>query len=72
VTDAIGFICLIPFTRRWLVSRLSKRVSVGSVAGGFTSSGFPPAGGSGDQPAGAQPKRKIDGDVIEGEYTRKD
>jgi len=73
VTDAIGFICLIPFTRRWLVSRLSKRVTVGSVAGGFSSAGVPPAGGpaSSDQ-VSRKPGPKIDGDVIEGEYTRKD
>lgn len=75
VTDAFGFFCLIPFTRRWLVNALSKRVSVGSVAGGisggFSSSRVPPEGGAtGAGQGGTQ--RQVDGDVIEGEFTRKD
>ncbi len=77
VTDAIGFACLIPFTRRLLVRGLSRRVSVGSVASGFgatMSSG--PAGATGQQSSpfkqAGKSKPEIDGDVIEGEYTRKD
>ena len=73
VTDTIGFICLIPFTRRWLVNRLSKRVSVGSVVGGFTTP--PSSAGSSAPGAAARGKAQgqaIDGEVIEGEYTRKD
>lgn len=90
VTDAIGFACLIPFTRRLMVNALSKRVSVGSVAGGFAasvSSGHAPsdqgpAAGQNQTPFGRatsgqskpqhKPKPGLDGDVIEGEYTRKD
>lgn len=82
VTDAIGFACLIPFTRRLLIKRLSKNVSVGSVAGGFAGM----SGGSGPDPFGTQPSghkpgesrgtsrsgASIEGDVIEGEYTKKD
>lgn len=73
MTDAIGFLCLIPFTRRLLVSRLSKRVTVGSVVGGFSASGQAAANES--KPPfgrGSSAKPEIDGDVIEGEYTRKD
>jgi len=67
VTDAIGFACLIPFTRKALVSALSKRVSVGSISGGaFTGDG------SGSSSPFEKPKPKVDGDVIEGEYTRKE
>jgi len=87
VTDAIGFACLIPFTRRLMVGALSKRVSVGSVVGGFGASVSPgPGSGSGSasgnsqSPFGGatstrgrqQSKPELDGDVIEGEYTRKE
>lgn len=79
VTDAIGFACLIPFTRRLLVKRLSSRVSVGSVAGGFgatMSSGSAAGNQSPFEPApgkhSTSAKAEIDGDVIEGEYTRED
>jgi len=72
VTDTIGFICLIPYTRRWLVNRLSKRVSVGSVVGGFTT----PPSSAGSSGPGAAARGKAPGhansEVIEGEYTRKD
>lgn len=78
VTDAIGFACLIPFTRRLMVRALSKRVTVASVAGGFAASAGSARGG-GQTPFGhtttsgnKQSKPGLDGDVIEGEYTRKD
>ena len=83
VTDTIGFFCLMPFTRRLLINALSKRVSIG--AGGFTTgssqnygssshSGSGTAGSgstTGTSSTGTGPS-KIDGDVIEGEYTRKE
>jgi len=85
VTDAIGFACLIPFTRKFLVNALAKRVKVGSVAGGFGASMYSgQAGGrAGGQPGNTgagqgresgpqKTKPAIDGEVIEGEYTRKD
>lgn len=86
VTDAIGFACLIPFTRRLMVQALSKRVSVGSVVGGFAASASSGHGqgtaGQNQSPFGRatsgqskpqhKPKPGLDGDVIEGEYTRKD
>lgn len=33
VTDAIGFFCLVPFTRRWAVSRLLKNANVSVFQG---------------------------------------
>jgi len=47
VTDAFGFACLVPGSRRWLAERLSAR-SIGVVVGGFGQRG---PGGVGD-PAG--------------------
>lgn len=76
VTDAIGFACLIPVTRRIMVNALSKRVTVGSVVGGFGASVSPGSGpdsrGARSPYGSAKSKPEIDGDVIEGEYTRKD
>lgn len=61
VTDAIGFTCLVPFTRRLIINALSKRVSIAGMATGTSySAGTPP------------PRRPASGDVIEGEYTRKE
>jgi len=66
VTDAIGFICLIPVTRRLLIAFLSRRVRFANVSG---------AAFTGSQQANRQsanPQRPAAGDVIEGEYSRKD
>lgn len=68
VTDAIGFFCLIPFTRKFMVNAMSKRVSVASVAGGFAS-GVP---GQGSPTSSKSKSKSIDGEIIEGEFTRKD
>ena len=74
ITDAIGFACLLPPTRKLLIHAISKKVSFAGMAGGV--GGFRPPGGTG--PAGPQsgptaaPKRPVSGDIIEGEYTRKD
>ncbi len=68
ITDAFGFACLFPPTRHLLVNSLSKRFTVAQ----FDTGGFSSAAGS--QPPPRKPARggSIDGDVIEGEYTRKD
>ena len=52
VTDAFGFACLIPASRRWLATRLSAR-AIGVVVGGGRFGG-PPGGGpaSGADPLG--------------------
>ena len=48
VTDAFGFVCLVPLTRQWLASRIASRsvVSVSSVTGFGRSSGRVPGQGS--------------------------
>ena len=62
-TDAIGFACLIPFTRRLLVGMVLKRVHIvyGPIEG--STRRHPPTGKGG---AGGEPR------VIEGEYQRRD
>jgi len=49
VTDAFGFLCLVPASRAWLAARLSAR-SIGVVVGGM---GPGRAGGSGGGPGDA-------------------
>lgn len=73
ITDAFGFACLFPPTRHLLVNSLSKRFSVTQ----FSSGGFTGQTRSNQTPPGQQNRQpprggSIDGDVIEGEYTRKD
>lgn len=60
VTDTMGFLCLLPFSRHFLVDQMLKRsaISGASVMGG----GF---GASGQQAEQGK------GDVYEGEYSRK-
>ena len=61
LTDAIGFLCLIPFTRQTIIAWIIKNMKV-------TSSGFyGPTG----QPGG-QPRPHDDSDVIEGEFSKED
>ena len=50
VTDAFGFACLFPLSRRWLAARLSAR-SIGVVVGGGF--GTPGAGGRREVPRGS-------------------
>lgn len=70
VTDVVGFCCLIPYTRKALVRFLSQRLTVvTSMHASSTQSNHAPPfrdvpGGSGSTPAS--------GDIIDGEYTRKD
>ena len=69
ITDAFGFACLFPPTRHLLVNSLSKRFTVAQFdTGGFTA----PGGKSQPPPRKPSSGNTIDGDVIEGEYTRKD
>jgi len=57
-TDAIGFLCLLPFTRGFIVDKLLSRASfsVGGM-GGFSS--------------GSTQGQSSDEDIIDAEYTRK-
>ncbi|MDN6320135.1 MAG: FxsA family protein [Marinobacter sp.] len=72
ITDTVGFLCLIPFTRYWLSTLALKRMVASSKSGGFY---FRAGGGQGpfdhrDSPFGQQRPfdRDGDGDIIEGEY----
>jgi len=58
VTDGVGFVCLLPFTRLWLVRLVLARLS---VRVGPSGGGGPQSPGTGDDPH-----------VIEGEYERRD
>ena len=61
VTDTIGFLCLLPFSRQFIASNIIKRsaMTVGASMGGF--------GGGGGQES---PFRSgADADIVEGEYT---
>ena len=68
LTDAFGFACLIPFTRRWMAARLMNRMVVsgnvymgGSMGGGPTGQGGPRGSGG--------PRRDAFGNIIiEGEF----
>lgn len=69
ITDALGFACLLPPTRKLLINAVSRKIKVGGMVsgmGGYTSTS------SADTASKQSPKRPLDGDVIEGEYTRKD
>lgn len=74
VTDAIGFACLLPPTRHLLVNAISKRVTVAGVSANMAGSGTrandASTGRTSSKPKGPAAGRR--GDVIEGEYTRKD
>ncbi|MBQ0831252.1 FxsA family protein [Marinobacter sp.] len=77
ITDTIGFLCLIPFTRYWLSAWALKRMVASSKNGGFyfrAGSGQSPFGrdpfGDRNNPFGQQRPfdRDGNGDIIEGEY----
>ncbi|MDW3096085.1 MAG: FxsA family protein [Gammaproteobacteria bacterium] len=57
LTDAIGFLCLIPFTRRTIISWLIKNMTVTSSAAFYES---------------RQSSKPRDTDVIEGEISKSD
>lgn len=72
ITDTVGFLCLIPFTRYWLSALALKRMVASSKSGGFY---FRAGGGqspfsNGNNPFGQQRPFDRDGggDIIEGEY----
>ena len=76
VTDAIGFACLIPFTRRWLANRVASRsvigmagVTIGSAGAQPGRPGQPGQPGTTHTPPGGTPNRN---DVIDGDYRRVD
>ncbi len=66
ITDFFGFMCLLPFTRHWLVAQAIKKLTIVGSASSFTFTG---QSGSQD-PFGRQKPfdRDAGGDIIEGEY----
>ena len=73
VTDAVGFACLLPPTRHLLVNAVSKRVSIAGIAANASG---PRAGQSAGNNSARKPssagRQGGGGDVIVGEYTRKE
>lgn len=65
LTDAIGFLCLIPFTRQTLIAWAIKNMAVTSSF----SAGFRPGPGFNQQ---QRPPRPHDPNVIEGEFKKND
>lgn len=66
VTDAFGFLCLIPLSRQWIASKLSARVLTG-VAG--SAGGFDGRASSTQSPSSG---RHQEGDIIDGDFKRVD
>jgi len=62
VTDAIGFACLVPWSRRWLAKAISQRTKGGTVFMSTQGGGF-----QAPKRPGARPSNQSD-DVIEGDY----
>lgn len=77
VTDAFGFLCLIPSTRQWLARRLSARVigGVSTSGGGFSVGGAGHAGvdqHSASRGHSGKAKSGVSGDIIDGDFKRID
>jgi len=79
VTDAFGFVCLIPWSRRWLAGQIASRTKngtifmSGSTMGGSFRSG--PSANSRGNPFAAGPtsrQKPSTDDAIEGEYRELD
>ncbi len=68
LTDALGFICLIPATRRGMIRAFMARASV-QTFGSQPPPGQPPFT---NQSSGRSPNESGDGRTIEGEFHRKD
>ena len=63
ITDTMGFLCLLPFTRHWLAAQALKRMVVSGQ-----SSSFYFRAGRGPFDEQAPFGRDADGNIIEGEY----
>jgi UPF0716 protein FxsA len=64
ITDTLGFLCLIPFTRRAMIAWLVRRSTI-------RAEGFVTRGGQ-HHPQGHDGQRHHQGRTIEGEFQRKD
>ena len=67
VTDTMGFLCLLPFSRKFIAENIIKRSSA-KFAAGMSGGGF--AGGfSQNTGAGFNPNPETHDNVVEGEFT---
>ena len=71
ITDAFGFMCLLPFTRSWMAKALKGRIAVMGASsfsqGSFGSGSFGPGAGPFEPGAGGFGKQN-DSTIIEGEF----
>ena len=73
VTDTFGFLCLIPFTRRWLTTRIAQGALGGFTGGVTVKTGG--VGGAGRFQSGGRPnpaQAKNPGEIIDGDFKRVD
>ncbi len=66
ITDGIGFFCLFPPTRRWLLTRILAKTSVSVFQGG------PAANSSYQQQGPSSSSKQSESNVIDGEFRRED
>lgn len=73
ITDAVGFLCLIPLSRHWLSAQALKRMLVSGRSRGFyfRSGGGQNPFGQGSFDGGQPFGRDENGEIIEGEYQDK-
>ncbi|WP_144822337.1 FxsA family protein [Marinobacter piscensis] len=73
ITDAVGFLCLIPLSRHWLSAQALKRMLVSGRSRGFyfRSGGGQNPFGQGPFDGGQPFSRDENGEIIEGEYQDK-
>jgi len=75
MTDAFGFLCLLPFTRAWIAKRLGARMLVMAHPGGMPGGAAGGVAGAGTGTAANDavgPDRRGSGTVIDGDYERLD
>ena len=65
ITDAVGFLLLIPFTRRFIIAIAAQRFAKNGSNFSFTSQ-------STSGPSNTRPRQNDNSNVIEGEYTEHD
>ena len=71
MTDTIGFICLIPLTRRALIRYIMANATI-KMRGAHSNQGFYSSTHKPHSQNDENPKNVSSGRTIEGEYTRKD
>lgn len=80
ITDAIGFACLLPPTRKLLVAGLVRKGVLMAMQGGagmtfgasFQQTQRPPQDFDEHSPRDSGPSSSISGDILDGEYRRED